>query len=1098
MKRTKRFMAMLLMFLLCAGEIGSTGINVFAAGDPVKGTGTIPDVVQEAETVSGDTALDETIEADAVSGDEALDETIEAEAVSGDASLNEAKEAETAAGGSRYRLVLLEGCKAYEDVNRLREIPSGSMIDIPSMIYFYAPSLPRQEFDQWFFATGKGDDPAIDDSLRFAMKNSGRVSSMKKTFISAVFDSFVMDLFKDMDTIYAESMYKDATGPFVDKVSVNVTTPKSGEAPDYDVTTDSEECKIYTIHWIDAESGKYLKESDTFAAGKVYEAEVWLDEKDGYTIDALTNVYINGHKATYKDRIRGSSIFFYNFRVDVVNVTVTEPVIGTNPDFTASTDSTICTISLNEVAWIDVDSGRILDTTDQFEVGHTYRAVVWLDPIDGNSITSETEVYINGKKAERSNAGGSSVQYICNFKLAEPGYDLWVGGKRVTDSNKNDILGDDMTSFDPSTNSLILKNLSGTIGLTNDRNGNSVAIYYEGTEDLTITGTADLSSNTGDFAVESHIGKLTFKDADLELKGNAVAVSADDLVFDGGKLKAVSAYESEGCAAIAARDIIINKGKIETEIEGQLADGVHADTLTVNGGLLNVNSYGASCTGIYVEKSLVLNNGEISATASAMDDWTCGICGKNDGTTTLTVNGGKLYGSGSYSGIDYFNGGITLADGVEILVPEGGKLNDAKTKVVDQNGSTPAEVVLSADFSIYTVTFSLNGQPGTPPIAQNVKERNTAKIPETPAAKGYTFNGWYTDKACTKEYVFTTPVMSDLTLYAGWTKTKTPAPEPKPLKGGKSALDPVPDFMPGKTTELYLVKGQKFDIGQGWYIDKNDKVSKKLVSISKKGIFKAKAEGDAIIKSGTGAAASEVKIHISTPKMSNKSLTIETETATDCKTEQIPLVYDSVHLDVYWYSANPDVVTVDDLGNVTSVGKGSSVVTAYINGSAYKCKVTVKEKVALQNHTIHLAKGTSKSISIKGLKNPEWTPSDPGIVTVKKNKITGDAAGDTVLSFTQNETKYKEFVIVEDIGMSGTGLKENGRAGSNKYLIDENAGYETKLSFTHATQPVVFKSNKPDIAFIDEDLNVVMRGTGKAAFTAKVDGKTITITVNVK
>ena len=44
----------------------------------------------------------------------------------------------------------------------------------------------------------------------------------------------------------------------------------------------------------------------------------------------------------------------------------------------------------------------------------------------------------------------------------------------------------------------------------------------------------------------------------------------------------------------------------------------------------------------------------------------------------------------------------------------------------------------------------------------------------------------------------------------------------------------------------------------------------------------------------------------------------------------------------------------------------------------------------------------------------------------------------------------------------------------------------------------MFKSSKPDIAFIDEHLNVVIRNKGKAKFTAKVNGKTITISVNVK
>lgn len=53
------------------------------------------------------------------------------------------------------------------------------------------------------------------------------------------------------------------------------------------------------------------------------------------------------------------------------------------------------------------------------------------------------------------------------------------------------------------------------------------------------------------------------------------------------------------------------------------------------------------------------------------------------------------------------------------------------------------------------------------------------------------------------------------------------------------------------------------------------------------------------------------------------------------------------------------------------------------------------------------------------------------------------------------------------------------------------------LSFASMDQPVVFKSTKPDIAFMDENGNVEARSKGKGKFTAKINGKTITITVKV-
>ena len=70
----------------------------------------------------------------------------------------------------------------------------------------------------------------------------------------------------------------------------------------------------------------------------------------------------------------------------------------------------------------------------------------------------------------------------------------------------------------------------------------------------------------------------------------------------------------------------------------------------------------------------------------------------------------------------------------------------------------------------YKVTFNANGH-GTAPTAQNVEENKKATEPTEPSATGYTFDGWYTDQACSddKKFDFDTPITEDITLYAKWT-----------------------------------------------------------------------------------------------------------------------------------------------------------------------------------------------------------------------------------------------------------------------------------------------------------------------------------------
>ncbi|WP_025678306.1 InlB B-repeat-containing protein, partial [Paenibacillus massiliensis] len=66
----------------------------------------------------------------------------------------------------------------------------------------------------------------------------------------------------------------------------------------------------------------------------------------------------------------------------------------------------------------------------------------------------------------------------------------------------------------------------------------------------------------------------------------------------------------------------------------------------------------------------------------------------------------------------------------------------------------------------YTVSYESNG--GTTISSATVKYNEAVNEPSEPTRTGYTFAGWYTDQALTHAYAFTSPVISDLTLYTKW------------------------------------------------------------------------------------------------------------------------------------------------------------------------------------------------------------------------------------------------------------------------------------------------------------------------------------------
>ncbi len=73
-----------------------------------------------------------------------------------------------------------------------------------------------------------------------------------------------------------------------------------------------------------------------------------------------------------------------------------------------------------------------------------------------------------------------------------------------------------------------------------------------------------------------------------------------------------------------------------------------------------------------------------------------------------------------------------------------------------------------------TVTFSLNGAPGTAPAAQKVAKNGTITLPEDPKWTGYTFLGWVSGDISGNQIVNpvqwtnSTKVTKDVTLYAAW------------------------------------------------------------------------------------------------------------------------------------------------------------------------------------------------------------------------------------------------------------------------------------------------------------------------------------------
>ncbi|MBR5420885.1 MAG: BspA family leucine-rich repeat surface protein [Lachnospiraceae bacterium] len=314
-----------------------------------------------------------------------------------------------------------------------------------------------------------------------------------------------------------------------------------------------------------------------------------------------------------------------------------------------------------------------------------------------------------------------------------------------------------------------------------------------------------------------------------------------------------------------------------------------------------------------------------------------------------------------------------------------------------------------------------------------------------------------------------------------------PGPDPAdPIPGGGGATDPQPLITNEANQSLTLVKGQKFVMAdKGWKSS-----AKKTLAVSKKNVT-AKKAGEADLTFG----AHTIHVTVLAPILSGDEKKLKKEAGDEFQLSlagvkasggKILLAGAPEALDILFVSSAPDVATVDEDGNVRTVAKGSSTITAYVNGVAFKYTLKVAESSPAAERTLHLNKGKSKTIKLKGQKSP-WTISGNNIVSVsKRNKITAKETGETTLVYEG----YTIHVYVEDPSIEDTG--------KFKKTYTMSVGQSMPIPLKSLYRTPFFKSNKSYIAYADEDGMIYARSKGTAKITGKINGRTVTITVKVQ
>ena len=203
---------------------------------------------------------------------------------------------------------------------------------------------------------------------------------------------------------------------------------------------------------------------------------------------------------------------------------------------------------------------------------------------------------------------------------------------------------------------------------------------------------------------------------------------------------------------------------------------------------------GVTITGTNLMNAVVtFSNGSVgNATSNSSTQIVLPLTGTvlGDGTVTVTTADGSAkiplkVTSGMVHAVTFnSNGGSgvgsqSVPDGSSAIAPAppvmtgytfGGWFSDpALTAAFVFTAPITGDTTLYAKWAInsYAVTFNSNGGSLVP--NQIVNYNAMATIPTPPVMTGYTFGGWFSDAALTAAFVFTTPIIGDMTFYAKWT-----------------------------------------------------------------------------------------------------------------------------------------------------------------------------------------------------------------------------------------------------------------------------------------------------------------------------------------
>ncbi len=287
-----------------------------------------------------------------------------------------------------------------------------------------------------------------------------------------------------------------------------------------------------------------------------------------------------------------------------------------------------------------------------------------------------------------------------------------------------------------------------------------------------------------------------------------------------------------------------------------------------------------------------------------------------------------------------------------------------------------------------------------------------------------------------------------------------------------------------------------------------------VVTVDEDGILNAVSKGEATItvKTVNDSHSDSILITVLQPAAGvkiNESLTsLEIDEVFQLSAKVLP--EDASNQTLIWSSSHPNVIQVDDEGNLSAISKGIATITVLIEGTDFKDEITIEviqpvSDIKINEELTNLNVGAEITLTVTitpenaNNQNVTWSTSNSEVLSVdQEGNLHALAKGQATITVTTEDGGHTNSILIEvKQPVVSVKIKET--------LTGLNVDDEFTLTVTITpddanNQNVVWNSSNSDVLSISEDgvLKALKKGSAIITVTTEDGGYTDSISLEIK